>query len=582
MDTKHTMYGSTHTHFESQYDTGNVLAEMITNFYRVGAKKIVATEHGVFSSFEDLKDTLHYLQTDPKTVKKWQEAGLDVEPIPEDYEMEIIPGIECYFGDEAAHLVLIAKDYEGYKYLCKIISESNENIQTKNGKPIVTLENLRNNIKEHGHITCTSACIAGPFGIRLGLRKDSLKKDITDLERELNESGYLELTDFESFYESEKKRLRTVRPTKAAETAANKLFKKTGDDSLLLELEAKRTEFDQLNTWLTENENKYKLTVKQIQAMKRAVWSKKVNKLEEKQLELSNLEDEIESGELEDECKDLLQDFIEVFGKDDFYFELQGHYMENEKEIYNNLVKFAYDVGHPQFIASNDIHIGLTKDNPRYEDALTRRNVAKFLRYGSYFPETEDDREYTIKGDDELIEILSDELDGYNGISGKQIAETAVGNIKKSLEQCHVEFPKDEKYYPKFCDDENAEFEKKVREGIKQRFPDGFPDERYEKRLEYELNVIKTMGYAGYHLIVADYLTYGRLLGYLPTQEEVEKAPFSIEELDKYITEKGYPRIGYSIGPGRGSAVGSLCCYLMGITDINPIPYNLLFEREAA
>mgnify|MGYP003194626328 FL=1 len=95
----------------------------------------------------------------------------------------------------------------------------------------------------------------------------------------------------------------------------------------------------------------------------------------------------------------------------------------------------------------------------------------------------------------------------------------------------------------------------------------------------HELNVIKTMGYAGYHLIVADYLTYGRLLGYLPTVDEVEKAPFSIEELDKYITEKGYPRIGYSIGPGRGSAVGSLCCYLMGITDIDPIPYNLLFER---
>ena len=91
--------------------------------------------------------------------------------------------------------------------------------------------------------------------------------------------------------------------------------------------------------------------------------------------------------------------------------------------------------------------------------------------------------------------------------------------------------------------------------------------------------LFRSMGYAGYHLIVADYLTYGRLLGYLPTADEVEKAPFSIEELDKYITEKGYPRIGYSIGPGRGSAVGSLCCYLMGITDIDPIPYNLLFER---
>lgn len=205
MDNKHELYGSIHTHFESQYDTGNVLAEMITNFYRAGAHKIAATEHGVFSSFEDLKDTLHYLQTDPKQVKKWQEAGLDVESIPEDYEMEIIPGIECYFGEEATHLILVAKDYEGYKYLCKIISEANENIQTKNGKAIVTLENLQKYVKEPGHLTCTSACIAGPFGRRLGLKRINLETDIADLEKEISDSGYLELTDFESFYESEKK-----------------------------------------------------------------------------------------------------------------------------------------------------------------------------------------------------------------------------------------------------------------------------------------------------------------------------------------------------------------------------------------
>ena len=87
------------------------------------------------------------------------------------------------------------------------------------------------------------------------------------------------------------------------------------------------------------------------------------------------------------------------------------------------------------------------------------------------------------------------------------------------------------------------------------------------------------MGYAGYHLIVADYIEYGRLLGYVP-EEDMDNAPLTVEELDKYITEKGYPRVGYNIGPGRGSAVGSICCYLLGITDIDPIPYELLFERK--
>lgn len=95
--------------------------------------------------------------------------------------------------------------------------------------------------------------------------------------------------------------------------------------------------------------------------MKRAVWSKKVSKLDEKRLELSNLEADIESGELDAECKELLQNFLDIFGKDDFYFELQSHFMESEKEIYNNIVRFAYEAGHPKFIASNDIHIGLTR-----------------------------------------------------------------------------------------------------------------------------------------------------------------------------------------------------------------------------
>lgn len=66
--------------------------------------------------------------------------------------------------------------------------------------------------------------------------------------------------------------------------------------------------------------------------MKRAVWSKKVSKLDEKRLELSNLEADIESGELDAECKELLQNFLDIFGKDDFYFELQSHFMESEKK----------------------------------------------------------------------------------------------------------------------------------------------------------------------------------------------------------------------------------------------------------
>ena len=117
-----------------------------------------------------------------------------------------------------------------------------------------------------------------------------------------------------------------------------------------------------------------------------------------------------------------------------------------------------------------------------------------------------------------------------------------------------------------------------MHEGIKVKFPNGFPSPEYEERMNREIEVITSMGYAGYHLIVQDYLAYGRLLGYL-NPDEIANAPLSIEELDKQLTESGNLRIGHGIGPGRGSAAGSLCCYLLGITDVDPIKYDLLFER---
>ena len=88
------------------------------------------------------------------------------------------------------------------------------------------------------------------------------------------------------------------------------------------------------------------------------------------------------------------------------------------------------------------------------------------------------------------------------------------------------------------------------------------------------------MGYAAYHLIVQDYLEYGRTVGQLP--EEIiqsDKCPYTIEEANRMIETLGIERTAYPIGPGRGSAGGSFACYLLGIIDLDPIPYGLLFER---
>jgi len=556
----------THVHFESQYDTGNDKRKMLMNFINSGAKRVAVTEHGVFSSFEDLKELV-------EDIKAHSDNPID---------FDVIPGVEGYLGEDAAHIILIAKDYQGYLDLCKIISESNENVVK--GKPIITLENLKKNVNK-GHVLCTTACIAGPFGQLLGLKEYNLQKKIENLDKSIELSGYRDFMRIVTEYENKKKEEKLVRPTKKEETDALRIQKKLGSDEAINIIEERKRKSAELLEWLEENKDIYEKAQYDLKQIKKAVYVRKQTNLDNHREELRDFLEKKEQGEIADRAHNIFTSLLQIFGKPNFFFELQNHGLEQEDIIYNNVVKFAFQEGHPQFIASNDIHVGIRKDDPDYEKELLRRNVIKFTRFNKYSEETKDDREYTIKTNDELVEelskIMKDVDVGTRIIKGYEIAEKAVKNTN-ILKDISIDFPKDNKYFPKFCDDENEEFEKKVREGIRKKFPNGFPEERkeeYEKRLEYEIDIIKKMGYAGYHLIVADYLEYGRLLGYLPTQEEIDNAPTSIEELDAYITQKGYPRIGYNIGPGRGSAAGSLACYAMGITDIDPIPYNLLFER---
>ena len=543
------MYGSIHTHFESQYDTGNDKETMVKNFIASGAKKVAVTEHGVFSSYEDLRDIVSHIKEEAEKEKK---ENPNVE-IP---DFDIIPGVEGYFGENAAHLILIAKDYEGYLSLCKIISESNKNIIRE--KPIITFENLQKNVKK-GHLICTSACIAGPFGRLFGLEKINIEEKITELEKEISESGYREYISFTNIYAENKKQAKAIRPTKKDIVDAEKAKKKNGNEEPLKEIEERIQKADELDKWLADNKQKNTESELALKKIKKAVYARKQSNLEKYKEELANIKEQVASGEMAMEAQALLYDFLSIFGKENFYFEIQNHGLDKEKEIYNNVISFAYQAEHPHFIASNDIHVGVRKEDPTYEDMLKRRNVIKYTRFNKYQEETEDDKEYVIKNDtelrEELLKIVKPVDTGLHIISPEDIVDQAIGNIEGVLKDCAIEFPQNENHYPKFCDDENAEFERKVREGIKIKFPNGFPkgkEKIYEERLEYELGIIKKMGYAGYHLIVADYLEYGRLLGYLPSQEEIENAPLSVKELDAYITQKGYPRIGYSIGPGRG------------------------------
>ncbi len=553
------MYGSIHSHFEDNYDATTDMTTALLNYHKAGCKKVAATGHGIFSQFEDLKDIEKSLKSKDKT-----------------FDLEVIPGIEGYFGDDAAHIILVAKDYEGYVSLSHIISESALNVDSA-GRPIITLENLRENVKK-GHIFCTSACIAGVFGREMGLTAANLEEKIANLERKIG-PDFPELKRNYIIYSDAKS---IPRPLKKNLTAAEKEFKKTGLRTLLDEWEAHAKIYEEAQKTLESLPEDINEQIK-----KYTKYAKYQTEIDEYKEQLDTFRDT--EKERTEKAAELYRELENIFGKEDFYFELQNHGIPSENLIYNNIIDFALSVGNTNFIASNDVHLGVTKQDSEYENELLKRQVEKYRRFNTFAPPTQDDPEYCIKSDEELKEELQKIITDHGSLTKEQIIDTAIANIENTLSACHVYFPeqqyedtKDESlkpnHYPKLCENENEEFIRLVHEGIKVKFPDGFPSPEYEDRMNREIEVITGMGYAGYHLIVQDYLAYGRLLGFLSPQE-IESAPLSIEELDKYLTEQNNPRIGHGIGPGRGSAAGSLCCYLLGITDVDPIKYDLLFER---
>lgn len=501
------MYGSTHTHFESLYDTANNLEDMLKSFASLGAKKVAVTEHGEFTSFEDLKD------------------------IAADMDIKVIPGVEGYLGENKEHLILIAKNAEGYRELSNIISDSNVNHNDKN-QPIMTMEMLKKHITP-GNVICTSACIQGPFG----------KIFVDDM--------------------AEKERLK--------QRYLNRLAKYEGSKDEILAMEEEYASLNEKARKALSAEDKasYKANHSKYLAIKRN--NDKLQEIEEAFETVPTLEEKI------DEARDLYLSFCDIFGSDNFYLEIQNHGIDKEQEIYSGVVNFARIMGiTDKLIAANDVHVGRTSKELKERNNIDflNRQVSKFCRFNKYQEYEDWEKEIYIKSDEELKETLMK----LPGIKEEEV-DLAIGNIEHVLEPCETEYlyPKEmSAHYPKFCEDENELFDRLVDEGIRLKFPDGFPSEEYQKRLDYEKKIIKDMGYAGYHLIVQDYLDYARYLGYLP-KEMIADAPLDLEEL-KELT-KGYPHNALNIGPGRGSGVGSLCCYALGITDIDPLKYNLLFER---
>lgn len=561
-------------HFEEVGAAVTNLEDYVKNLYDAGYRRVAATNTGSFTQYEDVKAAIAHI----KEAKK--KKG-------EDFDFEIIPAVKCYFQNTQETLTLIAKNYEGYQDLCKIITTSNELgtiIEEKNpsaNKPIVYLDNLQENVRK-GNLYLITGGPDSAIIRRLCSKKIELEKEIKALEKELSciteidgkEVSYELAQEILSFYQSLSE---IKRPLKKEFDLAQKAFKITGDPSEITDLTARQERYEAAS----QKKKALEPMVKQLtNAMK--PYKKQSVSLYDKKEEYETLSDGKEEAKL------LFDKLTDIFGKENIYFELQNHYgylygESDDAYISNAFISFAKEIGHENFVAGNDTHIGISMESDAFEDELYRLSVARFLRDSSekdgvYTPlNKEYEKQFCIKTEQQLKTGLSDAIDKTIHPDKETIIDLAIENTEKLIDSCIIIPPKQSNHYPEFCENAEAEFEKKCREGIPWRFPEGFSKE-YKDRLNYELSIIRSMGYSSYHLIVQDYLEYARLLGYL-SDKDVPNAPLTIPELEAYLNEKGISRVGTGIGPGRGSAAGSLCCYLLGITDIDPIKHGLLFER---
>ena len=223
-----------------------------------------------------------------------------------------------------------------------------------------------------------------------------------------------------------------------------------------------------------------------------------------------------------------------VFGKENFFIEIQDHGIEEQKRILPDLVKLGRETGAP-LVATNDCHYIRKEDSEMHSVLLciqTNHTLSDQDKAG--FP-TE---EFYLKSEDEMRALF------------REYPE-AIENTQKIADRCHVEIEFGVRKLPDFKTPNNENhydfFRRKCYDGLTQKYGES-PDKEIIDRLEYELSVICKMGFVDYFLIVADFIAYAK--------------------------SKDIP-----VGPGRGSGAGSLCAYSIGITGIDPIRYNLLFER---
>jgi len=234
------------------------------------------------------------------------------------------------------------------------------------------------------------------------------------------------------------------------------------------------------------------------------------------------------------EAKAAASELRDIFGAENFYLEIMDHGIEIESRVKSDLLKLGKELGLP-LLATNDLHYTHLADAPSHEALLC-------VQSGSTLADPKrfkfDNSEFYLKSASEMRKIFS------------EIPESC-DNTLLIAERCNITMRENENLLPKYPvpngDSEEVWLNKEANRGLADLLAGKIPTE-YQERLDYELGVMINMGFPGYFLVVADLCSHAR-------------------------------QVGIRVGPGRGSAAGSLVSYALGITALDPIKHGLLFER---
>ncbi len=538
---KKVKYGRLHVHSEySLHDAACSPEEIVKKAKDMGCDNITLTDHGT------LLGILHFMK-----------AG-------EKYGVNTIPGIEFYL-ENREHFLVVAKNHKGYVSLSHALKSANKFLHKRQNKttiPCLQPADLEQHFRGNANVFATTACIGGAVGqILLRNRKvEKMRNKILGRSQKYRD-GWETCRKHDAMFHAIEREIKSIDTEMKlikpyTQVAYGKKIAKIEDEFERSAMIAIREDAIERTTIMVDERKSLMSRKKEV----RSIATKSRAKYASYEKALAGVANLVETSDadLYEEAKAKILYYKSIFPE--FYVEIQYCGIEDEAYVLPIIVQIARETNTPLILGS-DAHM---IDNSNA--SILARQIVRFNYFKKHEKVDPYFKELYLKNDEEVKAW-------FKGIVPEDAVLEALENLKV-LALCKVIAPK-EPHYPKAHD--HDQFLPQLEKRKKQMQDRGIWNNEYESRLKHEVDIISSMGFIDYHMIVQDFCNAARVMGMVP-KSEVPYMPTTYDKLVAWIEKRGYTE-GVGVGPGRGSAAGSLVCYMLGITNIDPIKYGLLFER---